>query len=233
MRHSRLGCMAAFLLSACAAPDHPADRPSIDSGGDRVHAFAASRAIQDEWWHAQIRGETSYELVALGNDVAIRATGQESASGLYRRLQIDPRRCPVFEWSWAVGQLQESADLRRKDADDVAASIFLLFGDPGMLSNPAPVPTLRYVWTSGNAIPGEVIPNPYMPGVVRNLVVRSDMAPSGGFVAERRNVVDDFRAAFGEQPTPDIEAIALFTDNDQTKEPVVSHYGSGRFLCNN
>ncbi len=42
---------------------------------------------------------------------------------------------------------------------------------------------------------------------------------------ERRNVVRDFRRAFGREPPEEVELIAVFTDNDQTKEPVETYYG--------
>jgi Protein of unknown function (DUF3047) len=38
--------------------------------------------------------------------------------------------------------------------------------------------------------------------------------------------VEDFRRAFGRDPPPVAEAIALFTDNDQTREPVEAYYGA-------
>lgn len=101
--------------------------------------------------------------------------------------------------------------------------MFLLFGDPGFLADPKPMPTLRYVWTN-EAVPGEsVIDNPYMPGTVRSIVVRQGHPKSMQFVVDRRHVDKDFERAFGMPPPGPIEAIALFTDNDQTAEPVEAY----------
>lgn len=228
-----LGGFAA-VLAACAAVDAPA-KPApaaADAGRQQaVRGFAAAHAIDDGWWHAKFQGETEYLLVPLGRRVAIRAVGRDSASGLFRRVQVDPVRCPTLEWSWRVDRLQDAADLRTKQGDDVAASLFVLFGDPGMLSNPVPVPTIRYVWSNDRERPGSVIDNPYLPQVVRNIVVRAGAADAGRFVRERRDLVEDFAAAFGGRAVPQVEAVAIFTDNDQTRQPVTAFYEKAEFLC--
>ena len=100
-------------------------------------------------------------------------------------------------------------------------------------STPAgkPVPTLRYVWTNGNVPTGDIVDNPYLPGIVRSIVVESGTDRIGGWITERRNVIQDFLNAFGYRPAERIHAVVLFTDNDQTQEPVEAYYGSGRMLC--
>jgi hypothetical protein len=42
------------------------------------------------------------ELLPPRGRVAIRAIGQHSASGLMRRVQVNPVNCPQIEWSWRV-----------------------------------------------------------------------------------------------------------------------------------
>lgn len=216
-----------LILAACSAappPGHGALRP------DKA-LFSAAHAIQDQWQHVPLRGITDYRIALKDGRVAIQAIGRNSASALMRRVSVDPSRCPVIEWSWYVARFQKSADIRIKDREDVAASIFLLFGDPGFFSNPQPVPTLRYVWTNG-AVPVEtVVDNPYLKGVVRSIVVESGTGRMGRWVTERRDVLADFRRAFGREPSEGIHAIALFTDNDQTEEPVEAYYGRAHMEC--
>ncbi|MGH6933366.1 MAG: DUF3047 domain-containing protein, partial [Dongiaceae bacterium] len=50
------------------------------------------------------------------------------------------------------------------------------------------------------------------------------------WVSEERDVVDDFRRAYGREPPLEVRVIALFTDNDQTGQPVESYYGAIRAL---
>jgi Protein of unknown function (DUF3047) len=218
----------AALLAACWAA--PPERRAAGTAGERV-LFAAETAIQDEWQPVALRGETEYRLAALDGRLAIRAVGRRSASGLLRPVQVDSLRCPVLEWTWRVERLQPDADLRVKEGDDVAASLFLFFGDPGLLINPNRVPTLRYVWTSARIPVGAIVDSPYAPGTVRSLVVESGESRLGRWVTERRRVADDFEQAFGRRPPAPVQAIALFTDNDQTGQPVEAYYAGARALC--
>lgn len=224
-----------FVLGAVIAgcvPVHEAaikDEPAI--GNATVALFRARNTIQDEWQHLQLKGSTEFTMASMDERIAIRAVGRDSASGLIRRVHIDTERCPTIEWSWNVTKVQPSADIRDKAREDVAASLFLLFGDPGFLTDPQPVPTLRYVWASAHVAEEDVIDNPYMPGVVRSIVVEAGGRRAGEWITERRDVAADFEAAFGHRPAEAIHAIALFTDNDQTKQAVEAYYEWARVLC--
>ena len=218
-------------MGGCMAP--PETPPGEKAGTlvERVVLFDAARTIQDQWWHLPLRSTTEYRLSHIGGRLAIRAIGRNSASVLIRRVSFDPTSCPDIEWSWRVDAVQPDADIRVKDQEDVSASIFLLFGDPGFLSNPTPVPTLRYVWTNARVPKGAVIDNPYLPGIVRSIVVQSGEENLGTWVVEKRNILADYRRAFGAMPENDVEAVALFTDNDQTGQPVEAYYGSAQVAC--
>ncbi len=48
---------------------------------------------------------------------------------------------------------------------------------------------------------------------------------------DRTNLSDDYKKAFGEVRKDGIYGIAIFTDNDDTKEPIVAHYGRIELLC--
>ena len=145
----------------------------------QIPLFSAERAIQDEWQEILIRGKTEYRVTASAGRVAIRAIGQNSASGLLRRVQVDPVNCPKIEWSWRVDQLQETADIRVKEKEDVAASIYLMFGDPGLLLTPKQVPSLRYVWTNQRMDVESIVDSPYLPGTVKSLVVQKRIKATG------------------------------------------------------
>jgi len=230
-----MGLLCAWLGSlvwglGCASGG-AAERPAAEHEPGVRELFSAATSIQDAWMHLPLKGFTEYRLVAVGDEVAIHARGRRSASGLIRPIRLDAARCPWLEWSWQVAELQPDADIRKRDQDDVAASIFLLFGDPGGLDDPKPVPTLRYVWTSRHTPQGSIVDSPYLSGIVQSLVVESGSAKLGHFVTERRNIAADFEHAFGHPPEEEASAIVLFTDNDQTEEDVSSYYAWARAIC--
>jgi hypothetical protein len=56
------------------------------------------------------------------------------------------------------------------------------------------------------------------------IAVESGPELAGQWVTVRRNVVDDYRKAFGEDP-PQVGAIAIMTDTDNTGESATAWYG--------
>ncbi len=52
----------------------------------------------------------------------------------------------------------------------------------------------------------------------------------GRWVREKRNVPGDFRRVFGREPPETVRTLVLFTDNDQTGQPVEAYYGTVRAL---
>lgn len=184
--------------------------------------------LADAWTHQRFGTATEYKGIILDGAAAIRAIGRNSASGLYRDSRYGVAEHPWIEWTWRVDRLQRTADIRVKAREDYAAAIFLIFGRPSMVNRD--VPTLAYVWTSTRIPEGSVVDSPYHPGTTRSIVVRSGEERLGQWLQERRNVVSDFRQAFGREPPETVEVIALFTDNDQTREPVETYYGAVRVL---
>ncbi len=185
--------------------------------------------IQDGWRHVALRGSTDYRIDTVDDALAIVATGRGGASILIRATPSS--ECSSVEWEWRVDRVQPSADLTRRETEDVAAAVFVVFGDPGMIEMPDPTPTLRYVWTNDRAQIGTVIDSPFLPGVVRSIVVRAGEERAGEWLVERRSLEDDFSTAFGEAPIQGVHAVAVLTDNDQTGEPVRAYYRSISLAC--
>ncbi|MEQ8355481.1 MAG: DUF3047 domain-containing protein [Kiloniellaceae bacterium] len=217
-----------LLLTACNAQPQVA-REGVFDRSDTL--FDPARAIQQDWIEMPFVGHTDYRLDSYQDRLSIRAEGRRSASGLVLPVDFDAEACPYLEWDWRVETLQQSASLYEKALEDVAASIFVMFGDPGSFAAPNPVPTLRYVWSTGRVQDETIIDSPYMPGVVRSIVVQGGIVSPLAWEEERRDLVADYQAAFGGLPKDRVRAVAIFTDNDQTQEPVVAHYGAARLFC--
>lgn len=180
--------------------------------------------IDQAWTHHVFGNATDYRRVTIDGLPAIRAIGRNSASGLYRQVHFRVAEYPWIEWHWRVARLQQDADIRVKEHEDFGAAIFFIFGQPSLFHRD--VPTLAYVWTNDRLPQGAIVDSPHHPGVVRNYIVESGTSRLGHWVRERRNLIKDFRHAFGREPPDTVEVLALFTDNDQTEEPVESYYGA-------
>ena len=85
-----------------------------------------------------------------------------------------------------------------------------------------PYATLMYIW--GNRAPREtVIPNRHT-SRIRMIVVESGRERLGHWQEVTRNVAEDYRRAFGEEPGR-ISAVGIMTDTDNTGGNANAYYG--------
>lgn len=95
------------------------------------------------------------------------------------------------------------------EKDDYAARVYIIFPS-WIFSN---IKTIEYVWS--NDIPkGTIMTSPYYPNI-KLIVLESGKKNPDEWVFEERNIYDDYRKAFGKNPSY-IGAIALMTDTDNT-----------------
>jgi hypothetical protein len=186
----------------------------------------------------RIERHTTYRLVADEGTTVVRADADASAAGLIRRITVDPERYPVLAWRWKIAGVVANADATRKEGDDYAARIYVAFKyDPERASwfdrakytlirliygEYPPHAGINYVWDNRLA-PGTVLPSAYTDRV-RMIVVRSGDADANRWVAEERNVLEDYRRAFNEQPPP-VSGVAIMTDTDDTRSKASAWYG--------
>lgn len=185
----------------------------------------------------RIERRTSYALVRDDGAVVLRARSEASASGLTREVRIDPREYPVVRWRWKIENLLAKSDLSRKSGDDYPARLYIAFEyEPDKvgfarraqyaigraLYGDIPIAAINYVW-DGKAPAGTFADNAYT-DFAKMVVVRTGGERVGAWVEEERNVYEDYRKAFGEEP-PMIKGIAVMTDTDDTGESATAYYG--------
>ncbi len=221
----------AAVLSACSfgGSEDPKTSVAPKNIDTLTIFFDPARHPDAQWQHVSRSGETTYERLEFEDRPALRATPDDAASYLVRRVQIDPARCRYLEINWAAEDVQGSANLHEKSGDDVAGSVIVAFGDPGTIFAPNSVPVLRYVWTNELHSVDAVIDNPYQPAALKSIVVRTD--DDGEWRKDTRDLVADFRRAFNREPSGGIQGIAIMSDNDQTEQSVEFYYGEIRSLC--
>ena len=61
------------------------------------------------------------------------------------------------------------------------------------------------------------------------IAVQSDPTHVGQWLEEKRNLIEDYRKCFAEEPSK-ASAVALMTDTDNTGEEAVAWYGPIRLL---
>lgn len=170
------------------------------------------------WSVKRFRGETTYRIVDDGRHKVLEASSRAAASGLVFEVEYDPMTFPILTWRWKIAGIINSGDSRTKAGDDYAARIYVVF--PHWFF--PKTKTLNYIWA--NRLPqGAVQANAYT-GNAMMIAVESGDGKAGEWVTERRDIVADFRRAFGEAP-PKVGAIAVMTDTDNTGAAARAWYG--------
>lgn len=172
--------------------------------------------------------------------VKVKSLG--SASAILKRPDVDLNAFPVLVWRWRINRVVGMAVESRKDRNDSAARMRVIFGKAAKpLQKPLEIPDffkslgfqmrgveprgfkIDYIW--GNTIPkGEVIDYPGSKNH-KIVIVESGNKRTNRWVWEKRNLIEDFRQFFGGTPTG-IAGIVVMTDTDQTNEGVTAYYSS-------
>jgi hypothetical protein len=236
-RDRRMLLPVCLLTASWLTPAQPPGR--IEAG-----LFSSSRVneILPADWHPQtfsrIKRHTDYSLVKEDDSVVVKAVSHQSASALARSISVSSMEYPIIQWRWKVNNVLQKGDVTSKDGDDYPARIYITFAfDPeraGYLETlkhrtarliqgqDVPYRAISYIWGS-NAPVGTMIANPYTDSVMM-FVVESGKENLQQWVTEKRNVREDYKKAFGEEPTM-ISGLAIMTDTDNTGESAIAWYG--------
>lgn len=215
-----------------------------------IAAFSRAAAGSDPPgpWRAFVLRSTKaprFSLVEDAGRIVLRARAEAAAGSLTHELSAEPAATPMLAWSWKVERALERAAWGRREGDDFAARVYVFFDVPldslpigaragvrlaRMIHGEAvPTAALCYVWANDAPV-GATAWNPYSDRV-RMVVLDSGNQRAGQWVAHRRDVEADFRAAFGAQwrgATPRITGIAASVDTDQTGEAATAWFGDFR-----
>ena len=173
--------------------------------------------LKPQWETKEFKGKTRYSVVEMEGSHALKAESNASASALIYKYEYDLKEFPILSWRWKVGNTIKKGDESKKEGDDYAARVYVIF--PHWL--PPLTKSINYIWA--NKLPkGKHVPNPFYSKAVM-VAVESGDENIGKWIIERRNVYKDFKALFGEEP-PASGGIAIMTDTDNTGESAIAYY---------
>ena len=228
--------LASLILSVSAAP------VQADSSQDSlIKAFSDMTSLDDGWEPLEfpkIDRHSRYQLVDENGEQVVEAITDNSASGLIARVSLEPGDSLILRWRWKVSNVFEQGDAREKAGDDYPARIYVAFEfeseEAGiferarrktvevMFGEELPGNALNYIWA--NQLPiGEFIANPFTDSTMM-VAVNSGADNTGEWVTVERDIVADYREAFGRRP-PKLAGVAIMSDSDNTGESATAWYG--------
>lgn len=236
--------LAALTLTLSALPARllAADKDAPSAARIPLFSTKAVGSVPREWAFQALRGvkhETKYAYVhddAL-NATVLEALADAAAGALTYRFDGDAQVSSILRFKWRPGNLLASSDPKSKAGDDYVARIYITFAtDPeraslgekteNAIANAVygqipPHAALSYVFTH-KARQGEIITSPFTKRV-KKIVVDADPESVGKWKSFTRDIYDDYKRAFGEEPTR-ISGIAIMVDTDNTGEKASARF---------
>ena len=214
---------------------------SESDGDPLLQPFSSATSLAPDWEvlkFPNIDHMTEYRLVQDDGEQVVMASTDGGASGLIARIRVEPEQQLILRWRWKISSVYENGDARSKKGDDYPARIYVAFefeADKAgfferakrkaaalVFREELPGNALNYIWAN-KLEKGALVPNPFTDTTMM-LAVESGNAKAGQWVTAERDIVADYREAFGAEP-PSIVGIAIMSDSDNTGESASAWYG--------
>lgn len=202
--------------------------------------FSTMTSLADGWEPLEfprIDRHTRYQLITDAGVQVVQATADNSASGLIARVALAPGDSMRLRWQWKVSNVYEQGDARKQSGDDYPARIYVAFEfQPEkaglferakrktvelMFGETLPGNALNYIWA--NRLPEQTFIANAFTDQTMMVAVNSGSEQVGQWVTVERDIVADYREAFGEEP-PRIVGVAIMSDADNTGERAQAWY---------
>jgi len=169
--------------------------------------------VPDGWELDDKKKPIEMELSGRGEDSVLRLRSRDSAFGVYREQGIKIREYPFLNWEWKVTELPVGGSFLDKDTDDQAAQVYVSFGSLSFFNKPF-VKAVGYYWSSTVPVGTEGECPTWSKS--RAIVLRSGKKELGQWQREKRNVAEDYRRLFGDDPPDKASALRLYTNSQHT-----------------
>ncbi len=176
--------MAVVLLFGC--PAWAEDRIVIGDFSSGVGA-----GVPAGWQLKEKSGKADFAVVQDEGIPALRLRSADTSYSFQKEVHVDLKQFPILTWKWKVTKLPAGGDFRKSGTDDQAAQLFLAFSKTR---------AIVYIWdtTAPQGTMGDAAAPFFMS--IKTVVVRSGKTGNGEWITETRNVYDDYRRLFGEEP---------------------------------
>ena len=209
------------------------------AAGDNATIAAFSSASVGEppatWHFATLprKTPTRFTIVELEGKRVLKVEANDSYGNLIHPVRVQSAPHVWLSWRWRVDSLVADADINIRAGDDGAAKMCVSFdfdvanlplGERTKLSiarsttgEEVPTETLCYVWD--NKLPRDTTLVNAFTKRQRFVVIQSGSERLGQWVAERRDVIADYKRLFADEAggkVPDIVSVSISADADNT-----------------
>ena len=236
--------MALVALSVCCLHAKAAAGANVAPCSSRSFDFDRKEV---GWTHqplSKLKRDTVYSLARVEGRVVLRGSADKSASLYVAPVRPAMMAPTTVSWDWKTDALVPGADNRDKAREDAPLRVLVQFdGDITTLPDEEqkrfkraknltglqpPYAVLMYIWSDQVAV-GSVIASAHT-SQVKMLAVASGTGGLGSWQSVQRNLIEDYRRAYGAEPGP-VLGVGVMTDTDNTGTKAVGEYADIRFKC--
>lgn len=177
------------------------------------------KGLPKGWELKQWFGDTHrIGIIEEKGEKVLNLGSEKNSFGIYKEFEFDSKSLPVLTWRWRVAQLPEGGDVRKKKKDDQAAQLYVMFPRFPKMVNTRLV---GYIWDTSTP-KGEKVTSPKSSNT-RYIVLQSGKEHLGEWIAEKRNIYEDYKTLFGEEP-PEAGGITIMIDSNDTESSAESYF---------
>jgi hypothetical protein len=138
--------------------------------------------------------------------------------GLKKEMSFDIRKYPYLSWCWRATKLPKGGDIRKRETDDQAGQIYVVFPKfPAMVNSRS----VGYIWDT--QAPVGLLGTSTAYGKMRYVVLQSGPEKLDQWISETRNVYEDYKKLFQEEP-PTVGTVLLYINTQHTKTSASCDY---------
>ena len=146
--------------------------------------------------------------------------------GVKKDLSFDIRKYPYLSWQWKVSKLPQGGDIRKREKDDQAGQVYVLFPKWPTTINTRSV---GYIWDSQDPVGLSGTSTAY--SKMKYVVLQSGAANLNQWVSQTRNVYEDYKKLF-QEPPPTVGALLLYINSQHTRSSAECFYANIYFSAN-
>lgn len=180
-----------------------------------------------QFFPPEVRSQYKYSIRQEGSNKYLHYAGTVARHlnfPLVNKKWINLRKTPILSWRWRVEKVPKGADENISRLNDSAAGVYVVYKLVGLFRIPK---SIKYAWSSTLPV-GTILSKNFDEQKI--VILESGMKNSGKWITVRRNIAQDYRNLFGDEPPNRPIAILILSDGDSTGNEAIADYDDFELL---
>ena len=183
---------------------------------DTFSACRDRRGVLPCLWFPSRNAVSMFKLTDSKENYFLSVSSNGDATSIARECRYSLREFPYLIWRWRIHELPKNAREDLRSRSDSGAGVYVIFSGT-ILSNTV----IKYVWST-TLRPGTKVTSPFNQSTWI-VVLRQGTVGLDRWKTEKVNVFADYQRLF-DRPPPDVMAIGLMSDSDNTRTSAQADY---------